>query len=282
MRQQLLLGTAQWGLDYGVTNTEGRIPEQKLEALAQQARHLGIEVLDTAPVYGDAESRVKDVAGDFAVQTKVSASGISEVEIVRELEDSLIRLDRERVWSVLVHDWPELTHSERSRVTEILSHRRESGLVGRFGVSIYEEHDLEPLLNEFSDIDVIQIPTSIIDQRLRGSEALRKLRKTGVVVQVRSIFLQGVLLNTQSDFATQPGLANFGKLLAAHEIDAMSVCVSYIRTQGWIDEVVVGVTSAAELTEIFDAFQATLVQFDWEKWASTDEGLLDPRSWARD
>lgn len=282
MRQQLLLGTAQWGLDYGVTNTEGRIPEQKLEALVQQARHLGIGVLDTAPVYGDAESRVQDVAGDFAVQTKVSASGRSEAEIVRELEDSLLRLDRERVWSVLVHDWPELTPTEGSRVTEILSRMRKSGLVGRFGVSIYEEQDLEPLLTDFSDIDVVQIPTSIIDQRLRASEALTELRGSGVVVQARSIFLQGVLLNAQSDFATQPGLANFGKQVAAHQIDAMSVCVSYIRTQSWIDEVVVGVTSAAELKEIFDAFQATLVQLDWDIWASTDESLLDPRSWARD
>jgi aryl-alcohol dehydrogenase-like predicted oxidoreductase len=282
MRQRLLLGTAQWGLDYGVTNGGGRIPDEKLADLVNQASRLGIEALDTAPAYGDSETRIRDFAGDFAVQTKVSAAGRAEVEILWELETSRKRIGRDRIWGVLVHDWPELSASERSCVMRILEQMRHAGAIDRFGVSIYQERDLEPLLNEFGDLNVVQIPTSVIDQRLRRSEALTALRVAGVAVQARSIFLQGILLNWQLGLESHPELASFGRELEAQKLNALSLCVDYICAQEWIDEVVVGVTSSEELKEIHGSFNSAPTQVDWECWASTDEGLIDPRTWSCD
>ena len=54
--QTLLLGTAQWGLDYGATNADGRIAGSALAALIATATECGITYLDTAAAYGSLAS----------------------------------------------------------------------------------------------------------------------------------------------------------------------------------------------------------------------------------
>ncbi len=53
---ELGLGTAQFGLNYGVSNEEGRIPIEKVRSLLEIAHENGICVLDTAYEYGDSET----------------------------------------------------------------------------------------------------------------------------------------------------------------------------------------------------------------------------------
>src|SRR5438067_13409029 len=55
MTQQLALGTAQFGLDYGITNTRGRITAGEAASLLRQAWDGGVRVLDTARAYGNSE-----------------------------------------------------------------------------------------------------------------------------------------------------------------------------------------------------------------------------------
>ena len=60
---RIALGTAQFGLDYGVTNATGRIAEQTTAAVLARARELGIVWLDTAAAYGSAEAVLGRLAG---------------------------------------------------------------------------------------------------------------------------------------------------------------------------------------------------------------------------
>ena len=53
---KLGLGTAQFGLDYGVSNRNGKTPASEVAAILRAALAHGIEVLDTAPLYGDSEA----------------------------------------------------------------------------------------------------------------------------------------------------------------------------------------------------------------------------------
>lgn len=282
MRQQVLLGTAQWGLDYGITNLTGRLSDQELQSLISRARQLGVGALDTAPAYGDAQLRIGEFANACAVQTKVSASGRTGMQILQDIDESRRQLGLDHLWRVLVHDWPELNTHERSLVVSVLDKLRESGVVDAFGISIYTDIDLTPLPTDFGEISVIQIPVSIVDQRLRGSKVLMALREQGVVIQARSIFLQGILLDGSSHSAFHPDLEKFQKEIKAQEINALDACVSFIRAQEWIDEVVVGVTTAIELERIHESLNARPLQRAWEGWASTSVELLDPRTWLRD
>src|SRR4051812_21051223 len=49
------LGTVQFGINYGVSNTSGQVSAPEISAILATAREAGIRVLDTAASYGTAE-----------------------------------------------------------------------------------------------------------------------------------------------------------------------------------------------------------------------------------
>lgn len=52
---KLALGTVQFGLPYGITNTAGQVAADEVTRILRRARELGLEVLDTAAAYGESE-----------------------------------------------------------------------------------------------------------------------------------------------------------------------------------------------------------------------------------
>ena len=50
---RLILGTAQWGSRYGVSNTQGMTSEREIAKILDKAFASGISLLDTAPDYGE-------------------------------------------------------------------------------------------------------------------------------------------------------------------------------------------------------------------------------------
>jgi aryl-alcohol dehydrogenase-like predicted oxidoreductase len=274
--QSVMLGTAQWGLDYGTTNASGRLSDDAIAGILAVARDAGVSALDTAPGYGDAEARVGQFGGGFAVQTKVSAAGSDAARIRAAIAASLSRLGRDRVASMLVHDWTLLDASTRSAVAGVLAELRSSGVVERVGVSGYSSLDISAALDAFEVLDVVQVPVSVLDQRLEGSAEVSALRARGGRVQARSVLLQGAAVAPASHprFGEHPDvvrLRSSGSQLA--------LCLGYVATRPWVDEVVLAATSAAELTELLAAWASPVSGAPWSELASTDPWLLDPRLW---
>lgn len=53
---RLVLGTVQFGLPYGVANTQGQVSFEQAKVMLKMARNAGIDTLDTAIAYGEAET----------------------------------------------------------------------------------------------------------------------------------------------------------------------------------------------------------------------------------
>ena len=73
---KLGLGTAQWGLAYGVSNKSGQTKAGEVARILTYAKSVGIQVVDTARVYGESE----DVLGTndlsaLKIITKLPALG---------------------------------------------------------------------------------------------------------------------------------------------------------------------------------------------------------------
>ena len=127
------------------------------------------------------------------------------------------------------------------------------------------------------------MPASPLDQRLRGSAVTARLAAAGVEVQVRSIFLQGLLLGPSADtpFSRHPDVRAFHGLCGEHAVTPLAACLSFTRSLPWAGPVVVGVTSAAELAQIAAEWNAEPIDVDWAEFASEDVDLVDPRRWRR-
>lgn len=279
MRQALVLGTAQWGRDYGITNPRHRLSDQDVLDILETAQLGGIKKLDTAAGYQDALQRAALLAPTFELQTKISTHRKPVIEIRSELANTLMHLSSNQPLSCLIHDWSKLGSQERSRSLAEMVRLRESGQLEGIGISVYVREDLEHSLDELSQLDVIQLPVSLLDQRFVDSPIVSDLRNAGVKIQVRSIFLQGLLLSQPLTGGSHPDVLKFWQRVGVSRHSRLKFCVAFIQSQEWIDEVVIGVTSQSELAEIHDALTSSKMTENWKSFASTDITLVDPRKW---
>lgn len=272
--QSLLLGTAHWGMAYGITNKAGRLSDAAVAETLDVARDAGITTVDTAPGYGDAESRIRIHAPGFVVQTKLNAADSAPEALGTRVAISLERLGRTSVWSLIVHDWPSVAISERRAVAEQVESLRDSGLAERVGISGYTPADLRSALDSFRHLDVAQMPVSVLDQRLEGAAEVAELHARGGALQARSILLQGVASGAPCRFSDHPDVRRL-----TQTPDTLGLAVGYVSSRQWIDEVVLGVTSAEELAQLLEAHAAPAPLLDWAMLASHDPDLIDPRRW---
>jgi aryl-alcohol dehydrogenase-like predicted oxidoreductase len=287
---RLSLGTAQWGTRYGITNAKGELSDTDVADIVAAARARGVRDADTHRTtnpqhgYGRAQSRLRPWAGEFAVTTKVFGGAAADLPVGEQLAESLSDLGVAQVHACLVHDWYDLSNDEANAVANGLREAKQSGMVARIGISAYESRDVERACEIFgANLGAVQVPTSVLDQRLVGSGAVDLLRSMGTEIQVRSIFLQGLLLDPTStaQLAQHPDVQGFHRRCTERGVTPLDASLSFVRSLDWVDVVVVGVTSAAELTQIADSWAAPTVGDDRQACGSGDFELLDPRRWSR-
>ena len=69
---RIALGTAQFGMDYGIANTKGQVTRSEVKEIIQLAESRGIDTIDTAIVYGESEACLGDAGVQgFKVITKL-------------------------------------------------------------------------------------------------------------------------------------------------------------------------------------------------------------------
>ena len=274
---ELVLGTAQWGNAYGVTNAVGRLSDDEIASIVAVARKSSITDVDTARGYGDAETRLRPFAQDFAVTTKVSGGD----DVLAQVEASLNDLGVDSLDGVLVHDWDGLDCKGQGMSVLSYGQLLDSGKVARVGVSVYDAAGLESAASTFDaggvPLGVVQVPASVLDRRLDESSLLMELAAAGTHVVVRSAFLQGVLLSTGGELADHPDVVRFRESVGSESL--LEACLGHVGGLPWASHVVVGVTSADELTEIVAAWKSCTPRLLDESLGSDDVELIDPRRW---
>lgn len=289
MTQQLALGTAQFGLDYGVTNTRGRLPQEEAVALLQQAWDGGLRLLDTAQAYGSSEEVLGAAmrhAWQVATKTLPLRTGGIDAEAVERVDaafaQSLRRLRRPAVDVLLVHNAQDLLAPGGEQLHEWLRRQSEEGRAVRIGVSAYEGGEVAALLDRFS-FDVIQLPVSLADQRLVADGTLARVRAAGIEIHARSLFLQGVLL-APAEFvagrfpAQAAWLRDFEDECARRGVTRQQACLGFFKSREELAVAVAGVAGAGELPPLLAAW-AGAPAMDWSGWGVDNTAFTDPRLW---
>lgn len=212
--EQLVLGTAQWGMPYGVANRRGQPSLGEVASILELARESGARVLDTARAYGRSEEIIGSLtAGDpyFRIVTKLAPElAESEPEIreaaERSLETSRRSLARDTLDTVLLHRPEHFDHGSGA-AWRVLVHERERGTIDRIGVSALTPEQAVQLVDH-PEIDVLQVPFSLLDRRLVKSGFFGRAKAAGKELFLRSVFLQGVAFLAPNEL--DPYLASLG------------------------------------------------------------------------
>ena len=287
---RIALGTAQFGLDYGVTNRTGQVSEHVAAAVLERARALGIEWLDTAAAYGSAESvlgRLAGPASGFRICTKVvsAADGADPAAAAqRQFAASLARLGRERVDVLMIHDASLLLGAAGPALYRWLQEQKLRGNALAIGVSVYEGAQARTLAERFS-LDWIQLPLSVLDQRSLRDGTLAQLKARGVRVQARSALLQGLLVSDPQRLpaafvAARAPLARVSAAAATSGVSPLALAIGFVASVAEVDQIVLGVESPAQLEDCVRALD-TPADAQWRDLACDDPAVVDPRRWAQ-
>ena len=286
---QLILGTVQFGLDYGITNSSGEIPDQVVQQMLVFAEEHDIRIFDTAADYGNSQYRLGQLApiGNsnwYVTKFSLPTDGSSPTQ-ENVYSDSMKLLQVEKLHGVLFHKLEDLRDSRLEKTLEILRAGRDAGILSKIGVSIYNRADLELALEVFHDLDLLQLPANVLDMNLLESDEVHKLKSRGVEIHVRSVFLQGLLLTSPSQLSDffeplKPALIKLQNVAAKTGKSVLELVLAKIRHHRYVDAVLVGATTLGELTEITSAWESASEYEDFELPAVPRE-ILDPRVWPK-
>lgn len=291
---RLAIGSVQFGMEYGVGG-KGKVPFQEVAAIVSYARQAGIDMIDTAPRYGDSETILGQIKDGFVFPRIVTKTphfpgewiGPEQIGFMETtFRQSLRNLRRNPVYAVLVHLAEDLLKPGSERIYERMQAWKEEGLTEKIGFSVYTGEEIDRVLDRFPGFEVVQLPINVLDQRLVASGHLVELKDAGIEIQARSVFLQGLLL---MDPARLPdGLSRFRPALEELRsrweklsLTPVAGAMAFIRSIPEIDDAIVGVHSLQQLREVHRAFaDKPAVHVPFEEFSLNREtDLLDPRRW---
>lgn len=285
--QRLALGTAQFGLPYGVANQVGRISRREAERILDYAWSAGLETLDTAIAYGDSEQRLGQIGIErWHVVSKLPAVPESCTDVAGWVEGSvtasLNRLKIKKLRGLLLHRPRQLLRASGHALYAALDALKTQGVVEKIGVSIYDPEELSALWPHFR-LDLTQVPFNILDRRFATTGWLVRLKRAGIEVHARSVFLQGLLLmdsaNRPSYFQPWQSLWDqWHGWLAENKTSPLYTCLRYALTHPAIDRVIIGVDSLKHLQDNLAVAEETGIEPP-AYLQSTDRDLINPSRW---
>lgn len=191
---KLSLGTVQFGLEYGIANSDGQPTQEKVNEIIQYVYENNINCFDTAQAYGNSE----EVLGE-AINSKKELFIISKLkselfkdDLVSNIDKSLLNLKVDSLYGLLLHG-SELLYNWREEYSSFVDSLIIDMKIKYFGVSIYDSEDFELAINN-PKIQFIQIPFNIFDQRAITNKWFEKAKKNNKLIFIRSVFLQGLLV----------------------------------------------------------------------------------------
>lgn len=202
--RRLTLGSAQWGMPYGIANRAGPPSDETLDAMLALAREAGVRAIDTARAYGASETRIGRAlrgapsSDGWRVITKLAPDvhepgvGIADglERVANSLADSRTALGLDALPVVLLHRFAH-RHACGGKLWRSLLAERDAGRIGQLGVSAGTPEEAWAALDD-PDVEVLQVASSLLDLRLVRQGFFPRARELGRTIYVRSIFLQGV------------------------------------------------------------------------------------------
>lgn len=283
---KIALGTAQFGLDYGINNQRGKIPEKEVFEILYEASRSGIDTLDSAYAYGDSEAVIgnfiRESKKDFKIVSKSPKCEIKEMESI--FNSSLEQLGINSFYGYLIHSFDH--YRKFPEIWNKLEKLKSKEKIEKIGFSLYYPSELDYILENKLNIDIIQVPYSIFDQRF--AQYFQELKNKDVEIHVRSIFLQGLVFRNPGELDNyftriKEKLVNLNSLSIERNIPIAALCLNFAALNRFVDKVVVGVDSLENLREIFSSLDyhrdVQNIESKLSLFKEDDENIILPFNW---
>ena len=279
--RKLILGSAQFGIGYGIYIKCLPISRVKLREILTLANSSDIDLLDSAINYQGVASNLasQPLISKFRIGTKISYTSENELLILGQLKENQNQLDIEIYESILIHNWSDLSTSEQVKGIDFLYKIRDLGFTKKIGLSVYETQELSGLTRK---IDIIQAPLNYFNLNFLHNSQVSDLKVSGTEFHARSIFHQGTLLhhsNLPRQFDAK--ILRFKEFSKVHGYSYLQSALSIFDSQVIFSKLVIGVNSKQELSEII-ACPISKSRIDLSLISNKfSSDITDPRRWGK-
>jgi aryl-alcohol dehydrogenase-like predicted oxidoreductase len=282
---KLVIGSAQLGMNYGLFNNKkiNRKEFKKIEKLVLSSK---INFIDTATSYGNSEKIIgNSKLKKLHIITKIKLPSKKNIHIrnwvSKEISRSLVKLKINKIYGVLIHNYKDLLGKNGKDYLLSLQELKRKKIIRKIGVSVYNPQEIKSIW-KFWKPDLIQAPFNPLDNRILDSGWINILKKFKVKIFVRSIFLQGLLINENNSFVINKNskilLNKFRNWCFKNNVSLLQACLHFIKQFKKIDYLVVGFNNYNQLKEIIDVFKKKQINIP-RKFFTKNINLIDPRKW---
>lgn len=283
---KLILGTAQFGLDYGISNTRGQIPQTEVSAILTEAAEAGITTVDTAAAYGESEKSIgialQTIDATFKIISKYPPNR-PEQNIKLALDESLERLNKTSLYGYMLHSYS--SYNSNPAILAELQDLKAAGKIEKIGISLYHPEEAWELLESGVALDMVQFPYSVFDRRFDA--VLPQLRTAGIETHVRSVYLQGLYFMSPSGLAEHfkpvaRKLEKLQQLASENGLPLGALLLGFVLANPSISNVVIGVENLQTLQENIsycDSNLSQLILTELQSFTEHNEDILLPYKW---
>lgn len=288
------MGTAQFGMPYGIANKTGQPDRCTVTDIVRQAWQCGIREFDTAQGYGESEALLGEAFSDLGIagEVKVISKFSPQLNyrdaraVIGAFELSLERLRVPYLLGMLLHR-EELLPFWNDGLSRILGDLVSSGKVRHLGISVYSPGAAIKAL-ETEGIDFVQLPTSILDRRFKDRGVFDLADKKGKKIYIRSVFLQGLILLPSEEIPSKlerakPVIEELESLCRSLKVTRQEMALRFVKSEMPNAKIVFGADSPQHVKKNVETWEklndAPPVDLSG-KLMNVDESILMPSLWA--
>ena len=285
--QKLILGTANFGIKYGIA-CQRKLKKEEIFKILDIALKEGFWGVDTAPAYGEAELILGEYIEmrnkKFNIITKLPHKEYStahEVEI--EVFKSLQRLQVQKIDFLLIHSF-ETFKKYNNIIIPVLSYLINKDIIKYFGISVYHPEEVMMFLKLYKKKFAVEFPLNLFDRRFLPF--LKEWKKIGLFLFGRSIFLQGLFFLQPKDLKgkflkVKDKLLKLRELSLNYGVDISCIALNFVVSKELLDGFIVGVDSLEHLLKNLECLKNRWKLSDnlFKKFEFTDEEILLPYKW---
>ena len=281
---KIVLGTVQFGVNYGINNTSGQVPLDEVSNILKVADHGGVTALDTSSAYGVSEvvlgKALKECGLHFNIISKYPRS---EVGVRDTFQKSLNNLGVNSLYGYLVHHFD--FYQEKPGIYDEMVALKKEGKIQKVGFSLYNIEQLEYLISRNVSFDILQFQYNIFDRQFEPYMA--ELVERDVEIHTRSAFLQGLFFKNTNTLPEKllplkPYLEKLHGYCEERSITIEQLAYGYVLSNEYVKGALIGVDNSSQLESNLKAASHLLIQDDISFIKSIDvkeKDLLNPVNW---
>lgn len=291
---KICIGTAQFNKNYKIGSRK-YFDKKKYKILRNILVKNSIHYLDTAKNYGSAERIIGNYFNykKFKIISKlgnlhnITNLQILRKEIYRQVFDTINKTGKKKIYAFLLHDLNIIKNKNFLNIYKILIEIKNKGYCNKIGISLYFEEELNEVLNKYSNLKIIQFPFNVFDQRILKKKYILKIKEQKKEIHIRSIFLRGLLVDTNKvkkiknlKYKEKKIIKKWEENLIKENLDPIQVIFNFLSNFSFYKLIIVGIEDVDQLINILEKKKKRIKKIiNYKIFSSKNKKLILPINW---